>query len=117
MQCRRPFPSQHFASVASVLLVNINSGDDLSLLACTLFLRQLNILPNKVHNHVLERLQLDPKYFLNPAGITLELETCKGAVVWQQALLDCLREVLCRVDFGVLPLEHCEECVLVESLS
>jgi hypothetical protein len=40
------FPSQHFASVASVLLVNINSSDDLSLLACTLFLRQLNILPN-----------------------------------------------------------------------
>jgi hypothetical protein len=110
------FPSQHFASVASVLLVNINSSDDLSRLACTLFLRQLNILPNQVHNHVLERLQLDPQHLLDPAGIGFELKTCKGTVVGQQTLLDGLREVLCRVDFGVLPLEHREEYVLVNGL-
>jgi hypothetical protein len=98
----------------SALPINTNSIDNLNLLTrtlflqqvnvlpgnlltCTLFLRQLNILPNQVHNYVLERLRLDS----GP-----ELETCKGTVVGQQTLLDGLREVLCRVDFGVFPLEQ-----------
>ena len=107
----------------SALPINTNSIDNLNLLTrtlflqqvnvlpgnlltCTLFLRQLNILPNQVHNYVLERLRLDSEHFFNPAGIGPELETCKGTVVGQQTLLDGLREVLCRVDFGVFPLEQ-----------
>lgn len=84
----------YVAASTSVLEANTNSSDNLDLLSRTLFLQQLNILPNQVHSHVFVRLELDPENFLNSARIGFESKSCKGAAVGQQAFLDCLREVL-----------------------
>jgi hypothetical protein len=75
-------------------------------LSCTLLLllRQLNVLPNQINNHLLERLSLDPKLLLSLADVTLQDRTRDNTVVGQQTALDSLREMLLSVLLGVVPL-------------
>lgn len=69
-----------------------------------LLLSKLDILPNKIDQHILERLGLDPQHPLRLARIALDGEAFQRGVVGEQAALNGGGEVFCRDGFGVFPL-------------
>ena len=73
-------------------------------LTLLLLIQQLDVLSDQVNDHVFERPRLDIELLLSLANVGADGNCWRRAIVRQQTLFNCLREVLLCVTLYVVPL-------------